>query len=200
MNFLAHLHLSYPHTDEMVGNFIGDYVKGKNYRQYPNEVAKGIVLHRKIDFYTDTHELQRECKMLFREEYGLYAGIVMDMLFDHILAKNWGRYSEYDLLDFTHTCYDELAKQNEILPERVQNFLPRMRAINRLYSYASTDGITFAIKQMSKYTSLPDRTDQAMRIFGKHEAFLERQFDLFYNDLKAYVEDIRPELNKLISD
>lgn len=198
MNFLAHLHLSYPHTNEMVGNFIGDYVKGKQYHRFPEDIAKGIVLHRKIDFYTDTHELQKECKALFRSPYGLYSGIIVDMLFDHLLAKNWTSYCEVELLPFTHLCYNELALQNDILPERVQFFLPKMKSYNRLYSYANIEDMQHAIKQMSKYTSLPDKTEEAIRIFEENAQFIEEKFALFYEELMAYVVRIRPELENLI--
>lgn len=198
MNFLAHLHLSYPNTNEMVGNFIGDYVKGKQYHRFTEEIAKGVILHRKIDFFTDRHELPKECRALFRGAYGLYSGIIVDMLFDHLLAKNWNNYCEVELLPFTHLCYDELALRNDLLPERVQFFLPKMRSYNRLYSYVNIEDMEHAIKQMSIYTSLPDKTEEAIRIFEENGLFIEEKFSLFYKELMAYVNTIRPELDDLI--
>jgi len=93
MNYLAHLYLSGTDEKTMVGNFIGDYVKGSDWQKFPDDIKKGILLHRQIDTFTDAHAKFREAKILFRAEFGLYSGIVVDFLYDHYLAKNWNNYS-----------------------------------------------------------------------------------------------------------
>ena len=100
MNFLAHIYLSGEDEKLMVGNFIGDYVKGKDYENYPTPIREGILLHRQIDFFTDSHSQFREAKKLLVEEFGLYSGIIIDLLYDHLLAKNWNNYSEQNLRSF----------------------------------------------------------------------------------------------------
>lgn len=191
MNFLAHLHLSYPDQAEMVGNFIGDYVKGSKFKDYPADISRGIQLHRKIDSFTDSHTLQRECKVLFREDFGLYAGIITDMLFDHLLAKNWNKYCEITLVEFTDYAYKSLYSFHSKLPERVQYFLPKMKAIDRLYSYKSIEGLTEAMQLMTKYTSLPDYTEKAITTIESNIDFLEHKFDDFYQELMKYVPEER---------
>ena len=187
MNFLAHLHLSYPNTPQMVGNFIGDYVKGQQYRDYPEAIAQGIILHRKIDDFTDHHPLQREFKNYFRAPYRHYAGIISDVLFDYFLAHNWADFSSIALNTFCQSTYRTLESYHKHLPETVQGFLPKMRQAKRLESYAEQEGIASALMLMTRYTSLPDYTVEAMAILNEHYEALEELFYPFYADLMAYV-------------
>src|SRR5690554_279161 len=100
MNFLAHLYLSGNDEKLLTGNFIGDYVKGKNFLKYPGRIREGIILHRRIDTFTDNHDQFREVKKLFRSEFGLYSGVITDLVFDHMLASRWASYSEETLKQF----------------------------------------------------------------------------------------------------
>ncbi len=188
MNFLSHLHLSYPDQEEMTGNFIGDYVKGKQYKNYPENISRGILLHRKIDEFTDNHPLQKRFKNYFREDYGLYAGIISDMLMDHFLAKNWEQYSTLSLNSFADLSYQILFDHFDDLPQRVQSFLPKMRRAGRLESYVSKEGIENAIHLMTRYTSLPDHTSEAMAVLSSNNKALESLFYDFYQDLIGFVE------------
>ena len=194
MNFLAHLHLSSPNELEMVGNFMGDYVKGKAYQNYPKDISRGLMLHRKIDSFTDHHPLQKACALPFRKDYGLYSGIIVDMLFDHFLAKYWDRYSTSNLDEFAQNTYALLARHFEYLPLRVQAFLPKMKAASRLQSYATLPGLENALRLMSHYTSLPDKTDKAMLIIDAHFEEMETHFFAFYEGLMAYVRVQRMEM------
>lgn len=188
MNFLAHLHLSYPNNTEMVGNFIGDYVKGKKYLDYSTDICKGIMMHRQIDSFTDSHLLHKATRDIFREAYGLYSGVIADMVFDHFLALNWNEYCDVPLLDFEQLCYDILDTHHNILPERVQYFIPKMKAAKRLSSYAKREGIEESIHLMGQYTSLPQKTDEAMVILKHSHAVLENNFKAFYTDLQAHTQ------------
>lgn len=191
MNFLAHLHLSHPNKDEMVGNFIGDYVKGRNYQSYPIAIAKGIVLHRRIDSFTDSHDIHRKSRKLFRDDYGLYSGIICDMTFDFLLAKYWDKYEAINLNSFSESCYQILYKQHTLLPERVQGFLPKMKAAKRLQSYATLEGINQSLLIMSRYTSLPNAGNSAMNAIQDNLANLEQDFHAFYVDLQRFVKEQR---------
>ena len=188
MNFLAHLHLSYPNNTEMVGNFIGDYVKGKKHLDYPSEICKGIKMHRQIDSFTDSHLLHKATRDIFREAYGLYSGVIADMVFDHYLALNWSDYCDISLLDFEQLCYDILDTHHDILPERVQYFIPKMKAASRLSSYAKREGIEESIHLMGQYTSLPQKTSEAMAILDHSHSVLENNFKVFYTDLQAHAQ------------
>ncbi len=94
MNFLAHLYLSKKNKNILIGNFIADAVKGKKHNLYSKEVQAGILLHREIDNYTDNHPIVRKSKRRLNKRYGHYNGVIIDILYDHFLAKNWNNYSE----------------------------------------------------------------------------------------------------------
>ena len=105
MNYLAHIYLSGDSKEIKVGNFIGDFVKGNQHQHFPEKVAYGIILHRRIDSFTDQHSAVRECIQLLRPGYGKYAGIVADIFFDHFLASNWKDYSMDSLHHFTKNAH-----------------------------------------------------------------------------------------------
>ncbi|MCF6183790.1 MAG: ACP phosphodiesterase [Bacteroidales bacterium] len=100
MNFLAHIFLSGDNEAVKFGNFTGDWVKGKSYNNFPREIQKGILLHRKIDSYTDSHNTVKKSILKIRPAYGKYSGVVTDILYDHFLAQNWQIYSESSLKDY----------------------------------------------------------------------------------------------------
>lgn len=188
MNFLAHIYLSADDKQLQIGNFIGDYVKGNKYLEYPEKIKDGILLHRDIDYYTDNHALVKEAKVYFRKLYGLYSGILVDMFFDHFLAKDWDNYHRSSLNKFCSDFYFNLVKHYKHLPKRVQYFSPFLIQNNRLMSYNSVDGIQSALKLMVNYTSLPDKTDEAISILKDNYASLNNLFDVFIKDLISHVQ------------
>ena len=189
MNFLAHLYLSGKDEKLMVGNFIGDYVKGRKYENYKDGVKQGILLHRQIDSYTDCHPKFREAKKLMVSEFGLYSGIIIDLIYDHLLAKNWNNYSTRNLHEYTKWVHAVLLKNFFYLPKRVQGFLPILIQNRRLESYATVEGIQKSLKIMSRYTSLPDKSEKAIEIMVENLPFFESNFADFMNDIINFVED-----------
>jgi|SRR5690554_651413 len=188
MNFLAHIYLSGNNKQLITGNFIGDHIKGKNFLKYPGRIREGIILHRRIDTFTDTHPLAREVRLLFRHEYRLYSGVVTDLVFDHYLAKNWHCFSATSLKHFTHKVHRVLLEHYFYLPPRVKGFLPILIKNRRLESYAQLEGIQESMKIMSRYTSLPDKTDLAIEIMKLESSFIESRFHPFMEELIAFVE------------
>ncbi|HDR52617.1 MAG TPA: DUF479 domain-containing protein, partial [Mariniphaga anaerophila] len=136
MNFLAHLYLSGNDEKLITGNFIGDYVKGNTFLKYPGKTREGIILHRRIDSFTDGHARFREVKKLFRPEFGLYSGVVTDLIFDHLLASAWDVYHPLSLCRFAKKIHAVLLTHLFYLPPRVQGFLPILIKNRRLESYA----------------------------------------------------------------
>lgn len=100
MNYLAHAYLSFNHPDILVGNMISDFVKGKKKFDFPQDIQKGIMLHRMVDTFTDTHEATKEAKEVFRPHYRLYSGAFVDVIYDHFLAADPSEFSEPALLGF----------------------------------------------------------------------------------------------------
>ncbi|WP_167612866.1 ACP phosphodiesterase [Maribellus sediminis] len=189
MNYLAHLYLSGESEKLLVGNFIGDYVKGKQYQHYPDEIARGILLHRRIDSFTDAHELHRAAKHFFRAEFGHYAGIVVDVVYDHFLAGNWKNYSDISLRWFAKWSHSVLLANFKHLPLRVQGFLPFLIQHRRLESYATIEGITQALNVMGKYSSLPAKSELAKQALLDNYPILQTNFEEFMGELIQYVSD-----------
>ena len=187
MNYLAHLFLSGDNEATMVGNFIGDYVKGRSYREFPEEIQKGILLHRQIDSFTDQHARFREAKKLLNGDYGLYAGIVIDLFYDHFLAKNWHMYSSYSLREFSRYSHAVLLSYFRFLPAKVQGFLPFLVQNRRLESYAKASGIQKSLEVMSRYTSLPENSEKAMKIMQSNTSFFEANFEAFIKEIIDFV-------------
>lgn len=188
MNFLAHLYLSGENEKLITGNFIGDYVKGKNFLKYPGKIREGIILHRRIDSFTDDHELFREVKKLFREELGLYSGVVTDLIFDHLLASGWSNYHHLPLRRFAQKIHAILLKHIFYLPPRVQGFLPILIKNRRLESYAHKEGIQQSLEIMSRYTSLPPKATYAIEVLDSNFPFIETHFTAFMHQLIKFVE------------
>lgn len=186
MNYLAHLYLSGSNEKLMVGNFIGDFVKGKQWEKYHPEIGKGILLHRQIDTFTDNHPKFNEARIHFKSDFGRYSGIIVDFLFDHYLAKNWASYSEKSLSQFTKQAHLVLLKNFLRLPAQVQQFLPFLISNKRLESYANINGIIEAVGVMSKYSSLPNKPELLEEIWLKKYHILEENFTAFMPELYRY--------------
>lgn len=194
MNYLAHIYLSGENEKVLVGNFIGDYVKGKNFQNYHREIAQGILLHRQIDTFTDSHKKHKEAKQFFRAEFGLYSGIIIDFIYDHFLARNWNNYSEITLRSFTKRTHAVLLSNYRDLPARVQGFLPFLIQNRRLESYASVNGIIESMKIMGKYSSLPSKSEQARIILERNYDLLEENFNQFMPEVKEFVRDFQNQV------
>ncbi|HUW07992.1 MAG TPA: ACP phosphodiesterase [Williamwhitmania sp.] len=177
MNFLAHIYLSGSDEQIRLGNFSGDYVKGSNFSSFPPKVVLGLKLHRTIDSLTDSHPGFFKSRNRLIPIYGRYAGVVVDMFYDHVLASNWENYCAIPLLPFSKSFYFSMVKNYHLLPRQVKYFLPFMIQSSRLYSYASLKGIGESLDIMSRRTSLPDRTTQAI-------ALLEQDYEGFNSDFK----------------
>src|SRR5882757_1121349 len=111
----------------MVGNFIADAVKGKKYMDFEDEISRGILMHRDIDFFTDSNEIVRHSKSFFKARYGLFSSILLDLFYDHFLAVNWKEYSEEPLNIFVDRAYQVFEKYLSIMPSRNQMILPYMQ-------------------------------------------------------------------------
>lgn len=187
MNFLAHIYLSGDNDYVKIGNFIGDYIKGKQYLNYHPNIQKGILLHRYIDSFTDHNETAREVKSFLSEDYRKYAGVVVDIFYDHFLAVNWNTYSAYSLNNYINIFYQLLEENYNLLPKKVRNFLPRMIKHNRLLSYRDVRGIENALKIMAKTTSLPDKSSRAIEILDHYYYEMESNFNRFFPQIIEYV-------------
>ena len=186
MNFLAHIYLSGKDEDLIIGNFIADSIKGKKYLNYPKGVQKGILLHRAIDSYTDTHPVVRRSTSRLFKNYSHYSAVIVDIFYDHFLASNWNHYSDIPLENFTAEFYLLLKKNFSVLPDTVQNFYPYMVEENWLLSYASIDGIKRILYQMNRRTGGKSKMDQSVNELEEFYTEFEADFTAFFPDLQEF--------------
>jgi acyl carrier protein phosphodiesterase len=187
MNYLAHIFLSGIDEEVIIGNFIGDYVKGKDYNKFKPGVKKGILLHRRIDTFTDKHKIISQSKSYFASRYHKYAGIIIDILYDHFLVLNWNRFSPETLEAFKENVFDYLKKNYAILPERVQFFVPSFIKNDWIGVYSTVEGIIMVLSRMSMRTTLPDHSEFAREVIHKYYIQLESEFLIYFPDIIKYV-------------
>ena len=149
MNFLAHIYLSQEPPELLVGNFIGDFVKGKAYQDYPATMQKGILLHREIDAFTDVNDWVKKSKSRLFPKYRHYSAVIVDMFYDHFLAANWNDYHSRALNEFAADAYKILNAHWEFLPKPAQYMLPYMMRNDWLTSYAHTTGLNKALSGLA---------------------------------------------------
>ena len=170
----------------MIGNFIGDFVKGKAFEQMDEEVARGVLLHREIDRYTDQHETVRLSKKRLQKKYRHYSPVIMDMYHDHFLAINWGNYSQVDLLPFTESFYQIAENYATHLPAKAANMLKYMKSGNWLYNYRSIEGIDQALTGMERRTKFASKMDEAAADLSEHYDDFLSEFEAFFPELIAH--------------
>lgn len=188
MNYLAHVFLSGKNKELRIGNFIADSVRGKKFEGIPSQIVEGIILHRHIDTYTDSHPIVRKSKDLIRSNHGHWSGVVMDLYFDYFLAKNWNDYHPQPLLDYVSDFYADLLEYYEILPTKVQRFLPIMLEHNWLGNYGHLKGIDTIFKQMHRRTGSKSTMKHAVEDLIEHEEALESYFSSFMKDIQTMVK------------
>ena len=188
MNFLAHFYLSGSSPSLLVGNFLGDFVKGKQYLKYEPPVIKGILLHREIDTYTDGHAVVHQSKRRLVPKYGHYAGVIVDMFYDHLLAVNWHKYSSVPLARFAQFSYNVLQRGVHILPDNASRMMYYMRKNNWLVSYAELEGIDTALQGIAKRTKFESKMEQSVDDLKDHYHAFEKEFNMYFPLLVAHAE------------
>ena len=189
MNFLAHLYLSGDHPKIMIGNFIGDFVKGRNFdAHYEPAIAKGIELHRMIDVFTDTHDTVQQSKNRLRAKYRHYAGVIVDVFYDHFLAKNWDLYHPSALAVFAQHAYQTMDDHKPVLPEDVLRMLPYMKKDNWLVNYGSLYGIEQSLNGLARRTRYESNMEQAIVDLKESYTAFDTEFQSFFPELKSYAE------------
>ena len=186
MNYLAHIYLSGEDEQLKIGNFIADSVKGRKFIGFSENVKNGIILHRAIDKFTDSHPIVKKSVRRLFPVYSHYSAVIVDILYDHFLAANWSDYSEVPLEDYVADFYDLLNENFEILPKRVKNFLPYMIRDNWLLNYATIEGIGKILFQMDQRTKNRSQMQLATKELKLYYSEFEEEFRSFFTDLENF--------------
>jgi acyl carrier protein phosphodiesterase len=192
MNYLAHIFLAKQSNEAMLGALLGDFVKADIAGKFTLPVETEIRLHRKIDSYTDHHPVTQEARTLFQEGRRRYAGILLDVFYDHLLAKNWSTYCDMPLATFIQQFYETLDGYQQILPDRLVEITPWMIRQDWLGSYQDYQGVETAIRRMSTRLSKNGHLlREGLLDLQKNYAFLASGFDRFFPELMQFAEEER---------
>jgi acyl carrier protein phosphodiesterase len=187
MNYLAHLHLGGQRPGQLLGSLYGDFVKGRLQGQFAPEVEAAIQLHRRIDVFTDRHPLVDIALGRFTETRRRYAGIVLDVFFDHCLARDWKLYAEQPLEVFTADVYRVLTHERQ-LPERLAKIAPHIVANDWLGSYQQFEVLEQVLRGISRRLSRPEELAGAMQELRRLYEPLSEDFALFYPQLQDFAQ------------
>ena len=193
MNFLAHIYLSGDDDDIKIGNFLGDFVKGRLNNlinaQYSLSVINGMALHREIDSFTDTHPIVKQSIDRLQPKYHKVSGIIVDMFYDHILAKNFLRYSSISLPKYSQLFYDLLENRKGEIPKEMDRMVKSMISHNWLMGYTTYEGIEWALKGISQRLSFDSGIEKATEELRRDYALYEAEFQLFFPEMILHCQD-----------
>ncbi|MFC2176569.1 ACP phosphodiesterase [Bacteroidota bacterium] len=187
VNFLGHVFLNPDDDLLLVGNFIADSVKGDPYKKLPKPIADGVMLHRMIDSFTDSHEQVKLGVNRFRPTQGRYAPVVVDIVYDHILASNWQSYHQADLSRFVQDVYERLEQHQEHFPPKVKAYFPFLKTQNWLYNYQYEWGLLKSLQGLDKRASVPTEMYRSVDVYKEHQNAFKHEFSVFVSEAKEQV-------------
>lgn len=192
MNFLAHAVLAGPDPADRLGAMLGDFVKGPLPAGLPPAVAAGVALHRRIDSFADTHPAFRRSRTRVSPQRRRYAGIMVDLFYDHFLALHWADCSGEPLPEFTAEVYALMWSHAELLPPRLAQILPVMQAQDWMSAYRSMEAVGLALDRMAERRLTRPNTlaGAAVELEARYRDF-ERDFLAFFPDAQAFAEEVR---------
>lgn len=189
MNFLAHVYLSGNNSNLAIGNLIADKVRGKKVYDLPQEIKRGVYLHRYIDEFTDQHSRFKECVKELFPIYRHYSRVIVDMYFDHFLAKNWNHYHKIPLNEFSKNFYGKLKDSSIIFPDSIQKFIITLIRYNWFGQYESISGLKIILGQMEKRTKFPSKLSDSTNNLKIKYSYFENHFFIFFDDLIDFTKN-----------
>lgn len=179
---------------------MGDGIRGKDYQRFHPDIQVGVLLHRSIDSFTDFHAVFRQSKHRLVPKYNHFSGIIVDMFYDHFLAKEWSLYHHEELHVFCQRFYRELENHYKELNLKTRDLLPYLLKQNWLERYAHLTDLQQILKQMDSRFSFPSKMNESVEDLFEHYESFQREFHLFFKDLMVHSESekkrIEQELKK----
>ena len=182
MNFLFHMLLSGADDQLLVGNFMGDFVKGRLDERFPFRIRQGVMLHRRIDSFAGRDEHFRQSRLRISADYGLYRAVLVDLFYDHFLAREWEQWSNQPFTRYLADSRIAVERHHRELPERMQPLIPVIFD-ELLPSYGEVNGIGSALERMSRRVTRPNP-------LAGGEAELVRHYDGLHEDFNAFIPGI----------
>lgn len=190
MNYLAHLALAYPNTDLVIGNFIGDHVRNKDFPRFSKAIQRGVEMHRSIDTFTDNHEVTKTLRLMLFKKHRHISRVLIDVFYDHFLALHFSHFHQIRLDDFTELIHPILLNNKMELPETAQRYLTGMIAQNWLTKYATVEGMEVILTKMAQRSGIDAIADGAESLTTYYSK-LNTGFLAFYPDLMAHCRSLK---------
>jgi acyl carrier protein phosphodiesterase len=197
LNYLAHAYLSFDDAEILTGNLISDFVKGKKKFQYPENIQKGITLHRAIDAFTDGHAAVKRGKEVFRSKYRLYSAAFVDVVFDHFLAIDAKQFPGNSLGIFSQRVYGTLDRYADYFPPRFAQMFPYMKRQNWLLGYRSKFGIHASFGGLVRRAKYLDESNTAALLFDQHYEILHACYEVFFPEVKSFAHALYRQMIEL---
>jgi acyl carrier protein phosphodiesterase len=189
MNYLAHLILSGIDEDVIFGNFIGDAIKGKQYQNYSASIQKGIILHRQIDTFTDSHPVYLQSKRRFYKNYPKISGVITDILYDHLLCIEWDKHTNEKLSLFIKSSYDYLDTRVDQMPLRMIPLYTHMRANDWFSRYQTIEGTELSLMQIGKRMGFGSSVGDSVMEFKQNETMFIDEFNAFFHEISNFSKE-----------
>ena len=189
MNYLAHIRLAGDDPECMIGNFLGDFVKGRLPEDcYTPGIRRGIMMHRRIDAWTDSHEITRECARLISPERRRWGRVILDIFYDHLLAVNWESYSDESLRDFLDRAYGIILGAADIFPERSAARIITIIEDGWIEKYRSVSGLSVVFEGMSRRVRRKNPLSGSERELVAHYDEMNGHFNRFFPEILEYAK------------
>ncbi len=195
MNFLAHFFLSNKIESIIIGNFLGDFVRGNKYKNYPEQIAKGIMLHRHIDTFTDKHPIVLQTNKRLHADFGKYAPVITDIYYDHFLGVHFDKYKfdnqseNSNLNDFSLFIYETLKRNYDILTPLAQQVFLRMQKQDWLTHYATLYGMEQSLNGLSRRAKYSTNLYESYDFLKENYFIIENDFTAFFPDIIQFVQE-----------
>ena len=192
MNHFAHLYLAGPTVESRVGNLLGDFARGVDENQLPEPVRAGLEHHRAVDAFTDAHPEVLACKALFSSERRRFAGIALDILFDHYLLRHWASFGHGDKHQFIHELYRDLEQGVDLMPENMARVTRSMVSHDWFRAYQDLNKVGAAMDRVAQRIRFQHRFAGIIEEIRPMDEELEAWFLAFFPDLLAFSDSRQP--------
>jgi acyl carrier protein phosphodiesterase len=196
MNHFAHLVLSQPTLESTVGNLLGDFARGLDQDSLPQAVMAGLSNHRAVDRFTDAHPLVQAMKRVFSRERRRFAGIALDIYFDHLLINHWQEFEQRHLESLIGEFYQRMAEGREMMPdENMRRVTRRMVEYDWFGSYRDIEAVAESLDRVAARIRFANCFDNAIEDLLRNHDMIRDGFLEFYPQLQQHVTELALESN-----
>jgi len=193
LNYLAHLYLAQSTADSHFGNLLGDFGGQRHLNQIPITVKNALDNHYLVDKFTDSHPIVKEAKQYFSPKRRRFAGVAIDVVFDHFLIMHWQKYNLQPLNDFKQTSFALLHKRMPVMPPQMQHVVKHMTDNDWFKEYETLDGVGLALDNIAKRIRFTNTFTGAVDDIAKHYDELNAVFLAFFPELIEHVNQFNLE-------